>query len=80
MIKFSDCLIEVTAWASLTSLIGVFQFRNNFFACIMKRKFKGCIVIGDPIIKRERVVIPLHGLPLPYFDACVQWFELRGGC
>jgi len=39
-----------------------------------------CIVIGDPIIKRERVVIPLHGLPLPYFDACVQWFELRGGC
>jgi hypothetical protein len=41
MIKFSDCLIDVTAWASLISLIGVIQFRNNFFACIMKRKFKG---------------------------------------
>jgi hypothetical protein len=29
-----------------------------------------CIVIGDPIIKRERVGIPLTGLTPPPFCAC----------
>ena len=29
-----------------------------------------CVAVGDPIMKRGRVGIPLTGLPLPHFCAC----------